>query len=244
MVPDVWFADYDDLASVEAALDEAAGRIGTLIVEPVQCEGGLRVPSAGFLPGLRALCDDRDMVLIFDEVQTGVARTGEWFCYEISDVRPDVMALAKGLGGGVPLGAMLCTAETAEAFQPGAHASTFGGNPLATRAGLEVMRVIADDALLDHTFEVGEHLERGLEGLVKAHPGLCVEARGYGLLRGLELVQDDRELGKRVVAECLERGLLINAIGGHILRFVPPLIIETGHVDTALGIIDEVLGSL
>ena len=241
LLPGFHYADFGDLASVESALDAAGGRIGAVIIEPVQCEGGLRVAPDGFLKGLEKLCRAREVLLIFDEVQTGIGRTGEWFCYEIDAVRPDIMSLAKGIAGGVPLGAMVCNDEVARAFQPGSHASTFGGNPLACRAALEVVRTIDEEKLLDHVFETGEYLHKKLLKLVKTHE-CCVEARGYGLLRGLELV-DDAEVVTRLIAEARERGVLLNLIAGHVLRFAPPLIMERGHIDFAIDVIDEVLAS-
>jgi acetylornithine/N-succinyldiaminopimelate aminotransferase len=244
LVPDVHYADYGDLDSVELALNAAKGRISTIIVEPIQCEGGLRVPPEGFLKGLRNLCDRDDMILIFDEVQTGMGRVAEWFCYEISGVQPDIMTLAKGIASGVPLGAMLATAEVARGFEPGAHASTFGGNPLATRAGLEVVRVIEDDKLLDHAYEMGEFLNSCLEGLIERHGDKCVEARGCGLLRGLELVDDDRHLGKAIVNAAREKGMLLNAIGGHILRFSPPLIIDREQLQWGVTTLSEIMDEL
>ncbi|MDP6943350.1 MAG: acetylornithine transaminase, partial [Myxococcota bacterium] len=156
LLPGFHYAPFADLDAAQAALEGAGGKIGTVIIEPIQCEGGLHVPSNDYLLGLRKLCDAHEALLVFDEVQTGVGRTGEWFCYEISSATPDVMTLAKGLGGGVPVGAMCCTEEVSQAFVPGAHASTFGGNPLATRAALEVLRTIRDDRLLDHVYETGE----------------------------------------------------------------------------------------
>jgi len=241
LVPGIHFADFGDLEGVTATLDRAEGKIATLIIEPIQCEGGLNMPPDAFLRGLRKLCDERDMVLIFDEVQTGVARTGEWFCYEHYDVTPDIMSLAKGIGGGVPLGAMLAREEVAQAFQPGTHASTFGGNPLATRAGYEVLRTIEDDNLLDHIYETGQYLEKQLRSLIKTHSDKCVEQRGVGLLRGLQLEGD---LAKEVVGMARDRGMLLNTIAGHTLRMVPPLIIQPGHIDVAVEIIDDCLKSL
>ena len=237
------YAPFADLDAARVALEGGGGKIGTVIVEPIQCEGGLHVPDDAYLRGLRALCDEHEALLIFDEVQTGVGRTGEWFCYEISGAIPDVMTLAKGLGGGVPVGAMCCSEKVAHAFVPGAHASTFGGNPLATRAALEVMSTIRDEGLLDHVYETGEMLGKGLNKLIAAHPGLCVEARGVGLLRGLELSADDPELLGRIVTACRERGLLLNGIAGKVLRMTPPLTIERGHVRFALDVLDEALGA-
>ena len=228
-----------------AALDGAGDTIGTILLEPVQCEGGLRVPTPGFLPSLRALCDERDLLLAYDEVQTGVGRCATWFAYEEEGAIPDIMSLAKGLGGGVPLGAMVTSKAVAEGFQPGSHASTFGGNPLATRAGYEVLRVIEEEGLLERGARVGSRLASGLRDLVKGHPERCVEVRGRGLLYGLELrTSEDETLGKRVVAAGLEAGLLLNAIQGKVLRFTPPLILEETHVDRLLETLDGILSEV
>lgn len=245
MLPGIYYADFDDLESVTAALDAAGDTIGTILIEPVQCEGGLRVPTPGFLPALRALCDERDLLLAYDEVQTGVGRCATWFAYEDEGARPDIMSLAKGLGGGVPLGAMVTTEAIAQGFQPGSHASTFGGNPIATRAGYEVIRTIEEEGLLESASRVGAYLASGLRELAKTHPERCVEVRGRGLLYGLELrTSQDETLGKRVVASGLERGLLLNAIQGKILRFTPPLILEEGHVDEVIEKLDEILAAV
>ncbi|MFT7583512.1 MAG: acetylornithine/N-succinyldiaminopimelate aminotransferase [Myxococcota bacterium] len=244
LLPGVHYADFGDLASVEAELEKAKGTIGTVFVEPIQCEGGLNMPPPGFLKGLRKLCDAQNMVLIFDEVQTGVGRCGEWYYYEVDSVTPDILTSAKGLGGGVPIGAMLCNARVAEGFQPGSHASTFGGNALATRAAYEVLSTIADERLLDHVYEVGNTLASGLRSLVAKHPDSCLEARGIGFLRGLELKDGSGETAKKVVAACAKQGLLTNAIQGRVLRFVPPLIAEVGHVKAAVDILDRVLGTI
>ncbi|TNF30269.1 MAG: aspartate aminotransferase family protein [Deltaproteobacteria bacterium] len=243
LLPGTHFARFGDIAHVEEVLARAEGRIGTVILEPIQCEGGLNIPPKGFLKQLRKLCDAQDMVLIYDEVQTGVGRTGEWFYYEVDAVKPDILSTAKGIAGGVPLGAMLCTEEVGRGFEPGSHASTFGGNPLATRAGLEVLRTIEEERLLDHVFEVGEVLKTGLQALCDRHPERCAEARGIGLLQGLEL-RGGPELVSAVVSGCQERGLLMNAIQGRVLRFVPPLVAEAGHIQTALEILDTVLGEV
>ena len=243
LLPGFHYAEFGDLASVEEALDAAAGRIGAVIIEPIQCEGGMRVPPDGFLPKLRKLCDAQDVLLIFDEVQTGVGRCGEWFAHEIFNVRPDIMTLAKGIAGGVPLGVMVATEDVARGFVPGSHASTFGGNPLACRAAHEVLTTIAQEQLLDHVYETGEYLQTGLQGLVERFPERCVEARGYGLLRGLELRTDPPDLTARVIEACRDAGVLLNSAGGNVLRFAPPLIIEEGHIDHALEILSGALAS-
>ena len=243
LLPGFHYVPFGDLDAAKEILAARGGKIGTVIIEPVQCEGGLNVPDDAYLRGLRALCDEHEALLIFDEVQTGVGRSGEWFCHQISGVIPDVMTLAKGLGGGVPVGAMCCSEAVASGFAPGAHASTFGGNPLATRAALEVLSTIRDEGLLDHVYETGEMLAKGLKHLIKAHPQKCVEARGHGLLRGLELSSEDPELLGRIVSACREGGLLINGIAGKVLRMTPPLIIERSHVRFALDVLDEALGT-
>jgi acetylornithine/N-succinyldiaminopimelate aminotransferase len=237
----VHYADFDDLESVRTVLAGADGRISTMIVEPIQCEGGLNIPSDGFLRGLRDICNEQDIVLIFDEVQTGIGRTGKLFAYQHSGVEPDIMTLAKGLGGGVPIGAMVAKTDIAQGFEPGSHASTFGGNPLATRAALEVLRVIEDEKLLDNAFDIGNYLSGKLAGLVRKYPGLCVEARGVGLLRGLELKGD---LAVTVVSAAMEKGVLLNAIGGKVLRFVPPLNIEKSQINFVIGVLKDILSGL
>ncbi|MCA9516388.1 MAG: aspartate aminotransferase family protein [Myxococcales bacterium] len=241
MMAGVHFARFGDLDHVVSTIAGAGGTIGTVIVEPVQCEGGLNMPPPGFLKGLRKVCDQHGIVLIYDEVQTGVGRCAEWWYYEIDAVRPDILTSAKGIGGGVPLGAMLCTDEVAQGWGPGSHASTFGGNPLATRAGLEVLRIIEDEQLLDNAYKVGEALGEGLEALAKRHPEKVADPRGVGLLRGLR-VRDEAAAG-RVVEAARERGLLLNTVRGGVLRMVPPLIVQKGHVDAALEILDEVLAA-
>jgi len=243
LMPGVHFARFGDLEHVIACLDRAEGRVGTIIVEPIQCEGGINMPPAGFLKGLRRLCDDRGVVLVFDEVQTGVGRCAEWFYCDIDAIRPDILTSAKGIGGGVPLGAMLCTEELAQGFVPGSHASTFGGNPLATRAGLEVLRVIEEEKLLDQAFRVGGELGAGLQRLVERYPDICAEARGVGLLWGLALKDTSGATGAEIVRRCQENGLLMNLVQGHVLRFTPPLIADSGHVGAAVEILDHLFKS-
>ncbi|MFO0745705.1 MAG: acetylornithine/succinylornithine family transaminase [Myxococcota bacterium] len=238
LVPGIRFATYGDLAEVEHQM--ADGKVGAIIVEPIQCEGGINVPPAGFLGGLRALCDRHQAVLIYDEVQTGVGRTGRWFCYEHDDgVVPDVLTTAKGVGGGVPLGVMLCNEKVAPGFQPGSHASTFGGNALATRAGLEVFRAIEEEGLLANTQARGAELAAGLDRFVERFPAVCVARRGLGLVQGLELV--DAAHATRVVDGSRARGLLLNAVQGKTLRFVPPLVVSAAEIAQALAIVGQVL---
>ncbi len=237
LVPGFTHVPYDDLDAVEAAIDDTTCAV---LVEPIQGEGGVITPSPEYLPGLRDMCDRRGVLLIYDEVQTGIARTGRWFAHQHADgAKPDIMTLAKGLGGGVPIGAMLCTDEVAQGFAPGAHASTFGGNPLACRAGLTVLDVIEREGLCERAARVGKYLGGQLQALVDRHWGL-VEVRGRGLLRGLAVNPEGFDRAA-VVAAARARGLLMTMAGSDALRLTPPLIIETGHVDEAIQILDDAL---
>ena len=233
LVPGFDHVPYNDLEAMRAAITEETCAI---FVEPMQGEGGVIAPEPGYLQGLRALCDEAGILLIFDEVQTGVGRTGAWFSHQIDGVEPDIMTLAKGLGGGVPIGAMLCTDEVAQGFAPGAHASTFGGNPLACRAGLTVIDVIEEEDLLAQVAKRGEQLEAALAELVAAHP-MLLEVRGRGLLRGIGCVPSFDRL--QVVAEARSRGLLLTTAGPDALRLCPPLIIGEAHIAEAIERLDS-----
>ena len=240
LVEPVEFVPYGDVAAATAALE--AGDACCLIVEPIQAEGGIVVAPPGYLAALRALCDRTGTILIFDEVQTGVGRTGRWFGHQHDDVAPDVMTLAKGLGGGVPIGAVAATARAAEglAARPGGavpHASTFGGNPLACAAACAVFEIIEGDRLLDHVTAVGEHLAARLGELVGKYPGVVTEVRGRGLLRGIRIAGNVAAVNAR----CREQGLLLSLAGADVLRFAPPYVIGPAHVDEAIAIVDGVL---
>jgi acetylornithine/N-succinyldiaminopimelate aminotransferase len=248
LVPGVVFARFGDLDDVTRVLDSAPTPVGTVIVEPIQCEGGINVAPAGFFAELRALCDARGILISFDEVQTGVGRTGRLFCYEHLGMQPDILTTAKGIAGGLPLGAMLCSEKVAAGFEPGSHATTFGGNALATRAGLEVLSVIEDEGLLANAQRVGGHLGCELAGLVARHPGKCSAQRGLGLVQGLELADRSASGGPSadafamtVMTTARERGLLINIVQGRTLRFVPPLVTTEADVDAALAILEGIL---
>jgi len=220
------------------ALDAITPATCAVILEPIQAEGGIRVPSVAFLKALRARCDETGTVLIFDEVQTGIGRTGSFFGWQQSGVRPDVISLAKGLGGGVPIGAMLASGELARGFAPGTHASTFGGNPLACAAALAVLDAIEADDLLGRVRALGEHLGRGLEALAKKHPNQSLEPRGQGLLRGLALKGD----ATPIVARCREAGVLLSVAGGTVVRFVPPYVVTEAELDRGLKAVDVAMG--
>jgi acetylornithine/succinyldiaminopimelate/putrescine aminotransferase len=209
------------------------------MVEAIQGEGGVRVPDKGYLEGVRKICDDTGALMILDEVQTGMGRTGNLFAYEHSGVAPDIMTLAKALGNGFPVGAMLATDEVAASFTPGSHASTFGGNPLAMAAALAVMEALLNGGVVDNCREMGVYFRERLEGLKRDHP-IIREVRGKGLMIGVELSIEGADIVKR----CMERGLLLNCTCGNVLRFVPPLIIGRSDVDRAIAILDEVMREL
>ncbi len=233
LVPGFRYAPFNDLNALEATLTPQTAAI---MLEPIQAEGGVVVPDADYLMKVRKLCDDRKILLIFDEVQTGMGRTGTLFAYEQFGIHPDIMTLAKGLGGGVPIGACLATATIAASFQPGTHASTFGGNPLACAAALKVLELLLDHGKLEQSRSASEYLAKGLSILAKQLS--CVqETRGMGLLQGLELSID----GKPIVLECLERRVLINCTVGRVLRFVPPLIVSKSQIDRLLTVLSDVL---
>ena len=231
LLPGVTHVPFGDLGAVRAALGPQTAAV---IVEPVQGEGGVLPAPPGFLVGLREACDASGCLLILDEIQCGVGRTGRFFGHEHDGVRPDLVTLAKALGAGLPLGALLARAEIGDALQPGTHATTFGGNPVACAAGLAGLEVLEE--ISERAREVGDLLRGGLEGLVERHPA-ALEVRGRGLLLGLLL---DRE-AKPLVAPGVERGVLWGTAGSHVLRLAPPLVLESEHVELGLSALDAVL---
>jgi len=234
LLPGVRLVPYGDLPSMTAAVrDETVA----ILVEPIQGEGGVNVPPSDYLPGLRALADRRGLLLVVDEIQCGLGRTGRLFAYEHTGITPDVMTLAKALGGGVPIGAMCTTARVATAFTPGTHGSTFGGNPVACAAGVAALTALADPELLEHVRTIGAHFRARLEAL-RGRGGLR-EVRGAGLMLGAEL---DRP-GAPVVERCLTAGLIINCTAERVLRFLPPLVITRAEVDEGFAIFERTLGT-
>jgi acetylornithine/N-succinyldiaminopimelate aminotransferase len=232
LLPGFNYVAFNNLEELERAVTD---KTAAIMLELIQGEGGVYVADREYLKQVRDLCAQKDVLLIFDEVQTGMGRTGTLFAYEQFGVQPDIMTLAKGLGGGVPIGACLATDSVATAFSPGSHASTFGGNPLACVAGLTVCRILLEGQVLDHAYRMGEYFAKGLSDCKEQHR-VVREVRGLGLLQGIELDMD----GKAVVSECLARGILINATGEHVLRFVPPLIITQLEIDRLLNTLAQI----
>ena len=224
---------YNDLRATEAAIDDTTVAI---LVEPIQGEGGVVLPEPDYLSGLRRLCDNRGLLLIFDEVQVGMGRTGKLFAYEHFGVEPDIMTLAKAIGGGLPLGAMLAKEKVARSFAPGAHASTFGGNPLACSVGLAVLKTLLRGGVLKNCEKMGQLLREKLESL-RSRFSLVQEVRGMGLIAGMELAIE----GDKIVTDCLRAGLLINCTAHKVLRFVPPLIISASEIERGLATLEKVL---
>jgi acetylornithine aminotransferase len=232
LLPGFKYVAFNNLEELEGAVTD---KTAAIMLELIQGEGGVHVAEREYVKQVRDLCAQKDVLLIFDEVQTGMGRTGTLFSYEQFGVQPDVMTLAKGLGGGVPIGACLATDSVATAFSPGSHASTFGGNPLACAAGLTVCRILLEGQVLDHAYRMGEYFTKGLSDCKEQHR-VVREVRGLGLLQGIDLAMD----AKAVVNECLARGILINATGDHVLRFVPPLIITKLEIDRLLNTLAQI----
>jgi len=234
MLEGVKFAEFNDIASVERVVSE---RTAGIIVEPIQGEGGVVPAEADFLKGLRRIADEVDAVLIFDEVQTGIGRTGKLFAYQGYGVEPDVMTLAKALSNGVPIGAIVTGERFSTVLKPGLHASTFGGNPLSTRAGIEVMRIVSDGSFLSSVEEKGRYLKGKLENLKAEFPETFKEVRGRGLMLGLVCRGSCSEIVKRA----LEKGLVVNCTAGNVLRFIPPLTITKEEIDLGIEILESVV---
>lgn len=228
------YVAYDDIEALGKLMSE---KTCAVLLEPIQGEGGVHVPGAEYLKKVRELCDHYGALLILDEIQTGVGRTGTMFAYEQLGVQPDIVTLAKGLAGGVPIGAFIATDKVAAAFRPGDHGSTFGGNPLACAAANAVFDTIKEEHLLEHCQQVGAYLAAELRKLQAKYPALITEVRGMGLMLGMQLTKPGRD----IVNACMEGGAIINCTAGDVLRFVPPLIIQEAHVDELITILDKVL---
>lgn len=228
------YVPYNDIQALEAKMSD---KTCAVMLEAIQGEGGVHVPDPDYLPKVRALCDKYNAVLIFDEVQCGMGRTGTFFGCQQFGVKPDIVTLAKGLAGGVPIGAFMATDKVANAFHAGDHGSTFGGNPLACAAACVVLDALIDGNLMENAKEIGAYLQSKFEEYKAKYPNLIKEVRGRGLILGMELTRPGREIAN----ECLDYGAIINCTAGNVLRFVPPLNITKAHVDELISVLNKVL---
>ena len=226
MIPGIKFAQYNNLASVEELVND---KTCAIIFETVQGEGGIYPAKPEFIKGVRKLCDEKGILLILDEIQCGMGRTGTMFAYEQYGVKPDILTVAKALGCGVPVGAFLAREEVAKALVPGDHGTTYGGNPLACAAAVKVLELFKKQNVLDNVKKVSAYLEKKLDEIV-AEYDYVVERRGLGLMQGLEINTDVKDL-KKVIAACLDNGLMLFTAGTNVIRFVPPLVISEADVD-------------
>ena len=234
LLSDVRFIPFGDAEAARATISE---RTCAVIAEPIQAEGGINLPPPGYLQELRRLCTERGALLIFDEIQTGVGRTGTFYAFEREAMVPDIVTLAKGLAGGVPMGAMLANAEVERAFEPGTHASTFGGNPLACAAALYIQHAMDEEKILERCHENGAYLGSALSRMAERRKPKTRGARGRGLLQGLVLEDE----AAPIVQKARDRGLLLSVAGGRVVRFAPPLVVSRDEIDEALDILDAVL---
>ncbi len=233
LLPGFIYVPFNDVAALESAFSD---EVAAVMVEPIQGEGGINVISAEYLQTIRQLCDENGALMILDEVQTGIGRTGKWFGYQHFEVEPDIITMAKALGGGVAIGAMMAKEEVAASLVPGKHATTFGGNCLACAAGIAVIEAIEEDRLLENAAELGQYTKGKLEQLKNKH-SIIDSVRGIGLMIGVQLTGP----GKMIVDQCLEKGLRINCTNDTVLRFMPPMIADRNNIDDAIDILDAVL---
>jgi acetylornithine/N-succinyldiaminopimelate aminotransferase len=221
------------LDTVKESYDE---KVAAVLVEPVQGEGGIHIATAEFLEGLREFCDSKDLLLIFDEIQCGLGRTGKMFAYQNYQVEPDILTLAKPLGGGLPLGALVAKEKVASVFKPGDHGTTFGGNPVACAAAFAFLEVLQQDDLLAECQKKGEYFREKLEALNIKYPDYIKDIRVIGLMVGLEVSKD----GPEIVKKMIEEGFLINCTAENVLRFLPPLIVQEEEIDALIHALDKI----
>jgi acetylornithine/N-succinyldiaminopimelate aminotransferase len=246
LVPGFHYVPYNDFAAVSEAigeLDDGEYGVAAILIEPLQGEGGVRPGEASYFRKLRQLCNETGILLIFDEVQVGMGRSGNFWGYEHLGVEPDILTSAKGLGGGIPIGAMLAK-KFCDVFQPGEHASTFGGNPFACGVALAVCETLEKENILANVQARGEQLRNGLLQLASKYPSYIREVRGWGLINGMELHEDIELTSSDVVNAAIKEGLLLVPAGPKVVRFVPPLIVTAGEIDTALEKLDNALVKL
>ena len=238
LLPGFTYVPYNDITSMEKAITD---KTAAVMVEPIQGEGGVNIPDQNYLNQLRRICDSNGILLVLDEVQTGIGRTGKLFAYQHSDIKPDIMTLAKGLGNGLPIGVMLAVDEVAQAFTPGSHASTFGGTPLVCSAAIEVLKTLTEDEIiLDNCVRMGKYIMEELRELREKYPHIIKDVRGKGLMIGMEL----NIKGEDVVQECIKKGIVINCTMERVLRFLPSLDIDRLDIDTLINTLSEVFSKI
>jgi len=238
LLPGFKYVPFNDIDALKKAIDKNTCAV---MLEPIQGEGGVRVPDRDYLKKVRELCDEAGILLILDEVQTGMGRTGRLFAYEHFNITPDIMTLAKGLGAGIPIGALLATEKVSKAFTPGSHASTFGGNPVSCASAIATIETLLEDGfILDNVQRMGRYFMDSLNSLKQEFPDIIISIRGMGLLIGMELLMDCSD----IVNACLEKGLLINCTAGNVLRFTPPLIVQKKDIDLCIETLEEVFSKL
>ncbi len=231
--------DYVHYNDIDELAEKISDKTCAVMLETIQGEGGVFTPKDDYLQKVRELCDKNNALLILDEIQAGIGRSGKFFAYEKYGIKPDIVTLAKGLAGGVPIGAFICTEKVANALHPGDHGTTFGGNPLACAAANVVLDTVPDEKFLSHVEEVGNYFKNKLIDLQKKYPEQISEVRGEGLILGVQL-SNSKKSGVEIVNECMKRGAIINCTVGTVLRFIPPLIITNEQVDEVIKILDEV----
>jgi acetylornithine/N-succinyldiaminopimelate aminotransferase len=233
LLPGFQYVPFNDIDALAAAFSD---EVAAVFLEPIQGEGGINIATNEYLQTVRQLCDQYGAVMILDEVQTGIGRTGKWFAYQHYDVQPDIITMAKALAGGVAIGAMMATPEVAASLVPGTHASTFGGNPLACAAAIAVIEAIEEEYLIDNAVKMGQYANEKLFQLKEKHP-IIDHIRGKGLMIGIQLTQN----GAQIVDKCLQNGLRINCTHDTVLRFMPSMTVTTDQIDQAVNILDSVL---
>ena len=246
LVPGFEYVPYNDIIAIEEAItniDEGDRRVAAIMIEPIQGEGGVRPGDLEYFLRLRKICDETGILLVFDEVQTGVGRTGTMWGYENLGIEPDIFTSAKGLAGGIPIGAMMCKASC-DVFEPGNHASTFGGNPFACAASLAVLKTLEKDNLLQNVQARGEQLRTRLRAIATKYNNIFIDVRGWGLIDGMEITPEVDLTSLDIVKKAMENGLLLAPAGPKVLRFVPPLIVTEAEIDQAIDILETTLAEL
>jgi len=233
LLPKFKQAIFNNLNSVKEAVND---QVAAIIVEPIQGEGGINIASKEFIEGLRKLCNEKDILLIFDEIQCGLGRTGKVFAYQYYNIEPDILTLAKPLGGGLPIGALIAKEKVASSFKPGDHGTTFGGNPVVCATAIAYLKVLQEENLIAKCKEKGEYFKKKIEELKEKYPKFIKEVRVIGLMVGLEIEKN----GSEVVKKCLEEGVLINCTAGNVLRFLPSLIVKEEEIDYLIGVLDKI----